>query len=285
MLVDDQEEVEEEEKKQEDSNEFEDAKQLAEQLMLVDMEEEEDEEQKEEQDDEDLNQYEDAKQSVGDEDGSEESTSANPRFKTEICRNIKEKGSCLYGDLCQFAHGKDEVRDVVKHNKYKTKLCQKYWIHGYCAYGPRCNFVHCEKDSSKGTKKTVPTTETPSYLPPTGSLVRTVDDVINMATTDAVLLPNDTVLHKVKSVDDSGSKEVSVEDSGNSSLGSDSKSPTASPRLVESPDTEGEFFTPIYGSGRLIAKQENNTFTWLDTWTQKYVQDDWTHWKKEDLIW
>jgi hypothetical protein len=69
--------------------------------------------------------------------------SANPRFKTEVCRNFKEKGTCLYGDLCQFAHGKHELRsDVVRHNKYKTKLCQKYWIAGYCAYGPRCNFIH-----------------------------------------------------------------------------------------------------------------------------------------------
>ena len=69
--------------------------------------------------------------------------SANPRFKTEICRNFKEKGTCLYGDLCQFAHGKHELRgDVVRHSKYKTKPCQKYWVAGYCAYGPRCNFVH-----------------------------------------------------------------------------------------------------------------------------------------------
>ena len=69
--------------------------------------------------------------------------SANPRFKTEVCRNFKEKGTCLYGELCQFAHGKHELRkDVVRHSKYKTKLCQKYWIAGYCAYGPRCNFIH-----------------------------------------------------------------------------------------------------------------------------------------------
>merc|ERR1719391_308505 len=73
--------------------------------------------------------------------------SANPRFKTEICRNFKEKGTCLYGDLCQFAHGKHELRgDVVRHAKYKTKPCQKYWVAGYCAYGPRCNFVHQEVD-------------------------------------------------------------------------------------------------------------------------------------------
>jgi len=71
------------------------------------------------------------------------SSSFNPRFKTEICRNYKEKGQCVYGDLCQFAHGKHELRkDVVRHDKYKTKHCQKYWFHGYCAYGPRCNFIH-----------------------------------------------------------------------------------------------------------------------------------------------
>lgn len=73
---------------------------------------------------------------------------ANPRFKTEFCRNFREKGTCLYGDLCQFAHGKVELRqDVVRHSKYKTKLCQKFWIAGYCAYGPRCNFIHQQDEN------------------------------------------------------------------------------------------------------------------------------------------
>jgi len=76
---------------------------------------------------------------------------SNPRFKTEYCRNYREKGTCLYGDLCQFAHGRVELRqqDVVRHSKYKTKLCQKFWIAGYCAYGPRCNFIHQEGDSEE----------------------------------------------------------------------------------------------------------------------------------------
>ena len=76
--------------------------------------------------------------------------SLNPRFKTKVCRNFNKKGTCLYGDLCQSAHGKHELRsDVVHHNKYKTKLCQKYWIAGYCAYGPRCNFIHQVTCSSR----------------------------------------------------------------------------------------------------------------------------------------
>ena len=68
----------------------------------------------------------------------------NPRYKTEICRNFKERSRCIYGDKCQFAHGRKELRDVVRNSKYKTKLCQKYWMVGYCAYGPRCNFLHDE---------------------------------------------------------------------------------------------------------------------------------------------
>ena len=52
----------------------------------------------------------------------------------------------LLGDKCQFAHGRRELRDVVRNTKYKTKTCQKYWKVGYCAYGPRCNFLHDELD-------------------------------------------------------------------------------------------------------------------------------------------
>ena len=47
----------------------------------------------------------------------EESNGQNARFKTEICRNFKERGHCLYGDLCQFAHGKD-----VRFTDNKSKL-------------------------------------------------------------------------------------------------------------------------------------------------------------------
>lgn len=71
----------------------------------------------------------------------------NNRYKTEICRNFKERATCIYGDQCQFAHGRQELRDVIKSNKYKTKSCEKYWVTGYCAYGPRCNFLHYEDES------------------------------------------------------------------------------------------------------------------------------------------
>merc|ERR1719431_464663 len=110
---------------------------------------------------------------------SETSGSSNPRFKTEICRNFKEKGTCLYGDLCQFAHGKNELRkDVVRHNKYKTKHCQKYWINGYCAYGPRCNFIHKEQETQRATNLSG-LSEPTAAVPPT--MFKTAAQVFGLA--------------------------------------------------------------------------------------------------------
>jgi len=92
---------------------------------------------------------------------------ANPRFKTEFCRNFREKGECVYGSQCQFAHGKVELRhDVVRHSKYKTKLCQKYWINGWCAYGTRCNFIHQEEGPDRNAVQ--PTTQS-GFRPLTGA--------------------------------------------------------------------------------------------------------------------
>jgi len=48
----------------------------------------------------------------------EEDLANHPLFKTEICRNYNDNGSCQYGDHCQFAHGRDELRvPVVKEKK------------------------------------------------------------------------------------------------------------------------------------------------------------------------
>ena len=40
----------------------------------------------------------------------------NPaRYKTELCRQYVEHGSCRYGEKCQFAHGPVELRTLVRH--------------------------------------------------------------------------------------------------------------------------------------------------------------------------
>jgi len=174
----------------------------------------------------------------------DQESSNNPRFKTEICRNYKEKGSCVYSDNCQFAHGRDELRmrdrnmnvtqDVVRHNKYKTKLCQKYWIAGYCAYGPRCNFIHNESERVD--------TDIPSYVP------------------QHHVVPNNRMIMS------DWDRKNSAGDSGDS--GSECRTPSLSPPAVVNPMT---YHKPVYGSGRLAAHAHNDIFTWVDTWTQKYL--------------
>lgn len=63
-------------------------------------------------------------------------------YKTELCRNWRETGLCRYGNKCQFAHGGDELRGVLRHPKYKTEICRQYHTTGTCTYGKRCRFVH-----------------------------------------------------------------------------------------------------------------------------------------------
>ena len=79
--------------------------------------------------------------------------SATSRYKTELCRPFEESGKCKYGDKCQFAHGKHELRHMVRHPKYKTELCRTYHSSGICPYGPRCHFIHNQDDSNLGVQK------------------------------------------------------------------------------------------------------------------------------------
>jgi len=196
----------------------------------------------------------------------ESDTLANPRFKTEICRNFKENGKCQYDDLCQFAHGRNELRlkdrhmnvsqDVVRHNKYKTKLCQKFWIQGYCAYGPRCNFIHNDNErqshllgvpavggDGRNLVMTAPPPRTYPRSPrPQSRIICGVGDC-----------------QRKNSVGESGG------DSG-SELGcrSLSLSPTGNKAV--------NYLKPLYGSGRIAAaSQQNDIFTWVDTWTHNYL--------------
>ena len=85
------------------------------------------------------------------------------RYKTELCRPFTETGNCKYGDKCQFSHGMNELRILMRHPKYKTEYCRTFHtsmlatiqrprsrtvllsidrIAGYCPYGPRCHFIH-----------------------------------------------------------------------------------------------------------------------------------------------
>jgi len=63
-------------------------------------------------------------------------------YKTELCRSWAETGSCRYGAKCQFAHGVEELRPVMRHPKYKTEICRTFHTLGTCPYGTRCRFIH-----------------------------------------------------------------------------------------------------------------------------------------------
>jgi len=63
-------------------------------------------------------------------------------YKTEYCQSWMETGSCRYGPKCQYAHGNDELRPVIRHPKYKTEICKTFSTTGHCSYGKRCRFIH-----------------------------------------------------------------------------------------------------------------------------------------------
>ena len=82
--------------------------------------------------------------------------SVTSRYKTELCRPFEESGKCKYGDKCQFAHGKHELRHMVRHPKYKTELCRTYHSSGLCPYGPRCHFIHNQDEPTAAMQQMQP---------------------------------------------------------------------------------------------------------------------------------
>lgn len=63
-------------------------------------------------------------------------------YKTEMCKHFVETGTCRYDTVCQFAHGPEQLRDVLRHPKYRTTKCKVYESTGHCNYGDRCRFIH-----------------------------------------------------------------------------------------------------------------------------------------------
>ncbi|XWS35005.1 hypothetical protein CRYUN_Cryun21dG0088000 [Craigia yunnanensis] len=70
-------------------------------------------------------------------------------FKTELCNKWQETGACPYGDHCQFAHGIEELRPVIRHPRYKTEVCRMVLAGDVCPYGHRCHFRHALTEQEK----------------------------------------------------------------------------------------------------------------------------------------
>ncbi|KAK5833471.1 hypothetical protein PVK06_017307 [Gossypium arboreum] len=70
-------------------------------------------------------------------------------FKTELCNKWQETAACPYGDHCQFAHGIEELRPVIRHPRYKTEVCRVILAGDVCPYGHRCHFRHALTEQEK----------------------------------------------------------------------------------------------------------------------------------------
>ncbi|KAI7745309.1 hypothetical protein M8C21_003907, partial [Ambrosia artemisiifolia] len=69
--------------------------------------------------------------------------------KTELCNKWQQIGACPYGDHCQFAHGIEELRPVIRHPRYKTEVCRMVLAGDPCPYGHRCHFRHALTEEEK----------------------------------------------------------------------------------------------------------------------------------------
>ncbi|KAL6190372.1 hypothetical protein ACLB2K_036770 [Fragaria x ananassa] len=70
-------------------------------------------------------------------------------FKTELCNKWQETGDCPYKDHCQYAHGVEELRPVIRHPRYKTEVCRMVLAGDVCPYGHRCHFRHALTEEEK----------------------------------------------------------------------------------------------------------------------------------------
>ncbi|CCH62410.1 hypothetical protein TBLA_0H01230 [Henningerozyma blattae CBS 6284] len=70
-------------------------------------------------------------------------------FKTELCETFTTKGTCKYGNKCQFAHGLHELNFKNISSNFRTKPCNNWEKLGYCPYGKRCQFKHGDNTDIK----------------------------------------------------------------------------------------------------------------------------------------
>ncbi|KAD2393534.1 hypothetical protein E3N88_40511 [Mikania micrantha] len=66
-----------------------------------------------------------------------------------LCNKWQQTGACPYGDHCQFAHGIEELRPVIRHPLYKTQVCRMVLAGDPCPYGHRCHFRHALTEEEK----------------------------------------------------------------------------------------------------------------------------------------
>ncbi|KAF3776455.1 hypothetical protein EJ110_NYTH48224 [Nymphaea thermarum] len=66
-----------------------------------------------------------------------------------MCNKWQRRGQHPYGDRGRFAHGRQELRPVVRDPRYKTKPCRTVLAGKMFPYGHRCLFRHNLTDVEK----------------------------------------------------------------------------------------------------------------------------------------
>jgi len=113
-------------------------------------------------------------------------------YKTELCRKWSETGTCRYGERCQFAHGEEELREVVRHPLYKTSKCKSFEASGTCKYGSRCRFIH---DEDPETLARLPRGQSSAVSPKTPQRPSSVKNEIQNGTPKPVARPGEPRHH------------------------------------------------------------------------------------------
>lgn len=181
-------------------------------------------------------------------------------YKTELCKRYSETGLCRYGTKCQFAHGMNELRNVLRHPKYKTTKCNSYWTTGTCPYGSRCRFLHDEMS---------PTTE--SLMEPSSSL--SGGTIGPTATTGTVRNDEDGREQKRLPLYMRECKHISY--LSLKEQPSQQEEPESSPAVIVSANGTMTSFDESYRTGYQLWRTKGNSSTGgaFDGWTKAH-QDD-----------
>ena len=75
-------------------------------------------------------------------------------YKTSLCKNFQEAGTCSYAERCKFAHGENELRQPGQSwqrfggqrgqfggNKPQG-VCRVFQSTGQCKFGDNCRYSH-----------------------------------------------------------------------------------------------------------------------------------------------
>ena len=73
-----------------------------------------------------------------------------PGYKTSLCKNFSDDGTCNFGDRCNFAHGTADLRRGIQdHGEkpiFKTSMCRNIMSQGSCNHGQACRFAHSPQE-------------------------------------------------------------------------------------------------------------------------------------------